>query len=205
MRSRTVNGRVTNTRRRAAVLALVGIVAMVVGTSPAIAAKGGRPGGPEPATVTVTMEGNIATTDACGGPLRMNLDGTSLTMEWSDTAVEMKLDQLTGCHGPFVYGSDSDGYPGNLSLTLQRDGTVKLMSLFDYFWEFETIGKRVVQKTLDLWSINGNLTGDFDWSPGGGGELSGDVLLKHFHKDYKDGEWTEEGTFPVTLSVEIVQ
>lgn len=189
---------------------LVWVVALLTAATvvtPALAKPpgGGKPRPPAPATVTVTMAGDIATTDACGGPLTMNLDGTSLTMEWSDFAVEMKFGPLAGCHGPFVDGSDPDGYPGNLSLTLQRDGTVKLMSLFDYFWEFETIGKRVVQKTLDLWSINGNLTGDFDWSPGGGGELTGDVLLKHFHKDYKDGEWTEEGTFPVTLSVEIAR
>lgn len=191
------------------VLVLLGTVAMVAGASPVIA-KGGRPGPPDPETVTVTMvytDYGIATTKDCGGPLTMNLDGTSLTMDWGDAAVEMNFGPLTGCHGPLidVVPASADVFSGNLALTQQRDGTVKLASLFDYYWEFESIGKRDVQKTLDFYSINGSLipNGDFVWSPGGGGTLAGELLLKHFHKDYKDGAWTPMGQFPVTISVEI--
>lgn len=47
-----------------------------------------------------------------------------------------------------------------------------------------------MQETLDLYEVAGNLDpgeGGFDWSPGGGGTLSGHFLLKNFHKVHKDG------------------
>jgi hypothetical protein len=194
------------------ILAFVGMVALIAGTTPATAAKGGKPGPPEPpppepdtVTVTLVYEGaGIATTADCGGPLTMELNGESLFMGWEDTAVEMNFGPLTGCHGPLIAGS-ADDFPGNFALTQQRDGTVYLSSRFDYEWQFETVKKRQVQALLDFYSIHGYLTPSdgFVWAPGGGGTLSGSLLLKNFHKVYKDGEWSEIGTFDVTITVTI--
>jgi hypothetical protein len=194
-------------RRWTRVLVFVGVVVMIAGTAPATAAPGGKPGPPASETVTVTLsyDGHgIATTEECGGALTMDLDGESLFMSWDDTSVEMNFGPLSGCHGPLFAGSD-DYFSGNFTLAQQRDGTVNLSSRFDYEWQYETIKNRQVQGLLDFYSINGYLTpsDDFAWSPGGGGTLSGSLLLKHFHKVYKDGEWTEIGTFDVTITVTI--
>lgn len=193
-------------RRWRNVLVVIGVVVMTAGTAPATAAPGGKPGPPAPDTVKVTLsyEGaGIVTTEDCGGPLTMNLDGESLFMEWEGTAVEMNLGPLSGCHGPLIAGPDS--FPGNFALAQQRDGTVNLSSRFDYEWQYETVKKRQVQALLDFYSVNGYLTpsDDFIWSPGGGGTLSGPLLLKHFRKVYRDGEWTEIGTFDATITVTI--
>lgn len=194
------------------VLVVVGVVVMIAGTAPATAAPGGQPGPPqppppEPDTVTVTLsyeDAGIATTAECGGTLTMELDGESLFMEWDDTAVEMNFGPLSACHGPLIAGLPGSS-PGNFALAQQRDGTVKLSSRFDYEWQYETVKNRQVQALLDFYSINGHLipSDDFVWLPGGGGTLSGPLLLKHFHKVYRDGEWTEIGTFDVTIIVAI--
>lgn len=206
MRSRSGNGRITSTRRWTVGLALVGMAALVAGASPAMAAKGGGKGAPEAPTVTVTMTGGIATDQDCGGPLTMTIDGSMLVVEWEDTGVEMPFLGLDGCHGPRLAGSDP-GYPGNIGLAQERDGTVRLGSRFDYDWDFVTVGHRDRQQALDLKSIDGFLTpiGDFVWAPGGGGTLKGSLVYKTFHKVYPDmqGEWTEVGTFPVTFTVTI--
>lgn len=194
-------------RRWTSFLVFVGMIPLIAVASPAMAANGGKPGPPASDTVVVTMNYDgkgISTTADCGRPLTMNLDGEFLFMGWEDTAVEMNFGPLSGCHGPLIAGS-ADNFSGNFALVQQRDGTVKLSSRFDYEWHYETVRNRQVQALLDFYSINGYLTpsDDFVWSPGGGGTLSGPLLLKRFHKVYKDGEWTEIGTFDVTITVKI--
>lgn len=193
-------------RKWTRVLALASAVALAAGTSPALA-RGNKPPPKSPETVTVTMTYEVsgfATAVECGGSVTMTLNGAMLLMDWEDTAVEMSFGPMSGCHGPLVAESD-EGYSGNFGLAQQRDGTVRLGSRFDYYWEFEALGKRTVQKTLDFYEVTGDLTpsSDFDWSPGGGGTLTGSILLRQFHKVYKAGEWTDIGSFDVTFTVTI--
>jgi hypothetical protein len=134
----------------------------------------------------------------------MTLNGTQLITYWDDTALEMSFGPLSGCHGPLIEGSDGD-YSGNFGLAQQRDGTVRLGSRFDYYYEYETIRNRKVQTVGDFYEVTGNLTpiGGFDWSPGGGGTLVGSLDLRNYHREYKDAEWTEIGSFPVAITVTI--
>lgn len=192
------------TRRRWATAILVSAVVLALGAGPALA-RGKKPPPQEPATVLVTMThqgSGFATTDECGGPIAMTLDGSTLMASWEDTGLEMSF--LDGCHGPLVNDWD-DVYSGNFALQQQRDGTVRIGSRFDYEWEFEQVRKRMIQTSLTLYEVTGDLTpsSGFDWSPGGGGTLTGQVVLKQFHKIYKDGEWTEIGTFDVAFTVDI--
>jgi len=193
-------------RRWMRVLVVVGVIALTAGASPALA-KGKKPTPPQPETVTVTMEyegSGLATTEECGGPITMTLNRTLLVMNWQSTALEMSFGPLSGCHGPFIAGLD-DGYSGNFGLAQQRDGTVRLGSRFDYYYEYETVKKREVQTVGDFYEVTGNLTpiSGFDWSPGGGGTLVGSLDLRNFHRVYKDAEWTEIGSFDVTITVTI--
>jgi hypothetical protein len=174
----------------------------------ALAGKPDKPPKPDPnetMMVTMTYEGaGIATT--CGGELPMvRREPEFLRVDWGPGApdVEMNLpDYFTGCHGGLVEGS-ADGFAGMFILDGQNDGTVRLFSRFDYEWQYEPHPKnprRTVQSLLDLYEIDGILSGDFDWSTGG--TLTGTLSVKNFHKAHGDGEWTDLGTTPVTITLE---
>jgi hypothetical protein len=191
-------------RRWMRVLVAIGAIAAIAGASPALAKK---PTPPQQETVTVTMAyqgSGLATIDECGGSITMTLNGESLIMVWENTALEMSFGSMGGCHGPLVAGLE-DSYSGNFGLIQQRDGTVRLGSRFDYYYEYETVRKREIQKVVDFCEVTGTLTpsSGFDWSPGGGGTLAGSLDLRSFHKVDKDGEWTEIGSFDVTITVTI--
>lgn len=194
-------------KKRAALIATT--VLLLTVAAPAAAKKGGN-GKPPPqpsGTVTVTMTYDVsgfATAAECGGPVAMTLDRERLVVGWGEAAVEMSFGPMSGCHGPPIAGS-GEGYSGNFGLAQQKDGTVRLGSRFDYDWEYETVRKRTVQKTVDFYEVTGDLipSSDFDWSPGGGGTLTGSLDLRHFDKVYRDGEWTEIGSFDVTFTVTI--
>lgn len=202
-------------RRWMKVLSVVSAAALAAGTAPALARSDKAP--PKPSgTVTVAMTYEVsgfAATVECDDPVTMTLDGESLYMYWEVNALEMNFGPLSGCHGPLIDGSDDGPTSGSFGLSQEADGTVRLGTRFDYYWEYECVtvtkGKKereeCTQKVLDFYEIIDYLTpvGEFDWSPGGGGTLTGTVDLRNYHKDYDDGTWTVEGPFVVTFTVEI--
>lgn len=118
-----------------------------------------------------------------------------------------------GCHGGSIDGL-ADGFQGHFTLDPGADGGVLLSSLFDYYWEFETIdskGKakpRTVQTVLEMFSIRAHLRltdgTDFDWSTSNDQEVSGSMELRRFEKTgISGGVWTSLGTADVTITITI--
>lgn len=179
----------------------------LVGSFPATA----EAGKPEPATVEVSITGDIATT--CTGEITMNYDDRrnhkieGWVGDLSQTCVYLMLEDLEpGCYcGHHQDNEDPDAYAGIFRLVEQPDGTVELISQFDRLWviTYRKNGKQ--GSTLNsAYSLQGVLEGDFNWAlDSGGGILTGDLVLQHFFKEVGSagGTWTEISTTPVTITV----
>lgn len=191
---------------------LIGMAAAgLVCTFPATALAG-KPNKPEPATVNLTMTGNVATT--CAGPLTMvfvaegmhRLD--AFDQAWAEKCVYLTLEGLEpGCYcGYHEDNQDPDAFAGLFRLNEARHGTVELISQFERLWFVTYDRKGRPGSTLhSAYSLEGVLNGPFSWVyESGGGTLTGELILQSFYKEVGSagGTWKQVSTTPVSITVE---
>ncbi|MDH5371369.1 MAG: hypothetical protein OEX97_00325 [Acidimicrobiia bacterium] len=144
-------------------------LALLLGATPALAAKGGQP--PQTTgTFDVTLSGALAST--CNGET-ITMTGNLPGQLRADTAmVELNLplgwtraydagwgytgSQFSGCHGQSQSATDTDMFGGALILDVAVDGAITVTWRFDYYWQFGVNPRngKATQEVLELFELN---------------------------------------------------
>ena len=147
---------------------LLALVLLLTAT-PAMAAKGGKPGKPTGA-YAVTLSG-VLTSDCDGDSIAMSgnvpghlradavLVGMNLPFSWERTygaGWGETADAFSGCHGQSDSATDTDMFGGALILDVAADGAITVTWRFDYYWQFGINPKngKPVQEVLEFFEFN---------------------------------------------------